>query len=252
MIRIAICDDNASDLDNINEMVLGFTRENPNTDFFIQPFGSAFELLDNIVGKSGFHIYLLDILMPNINGIDVGESIRQKDDLAIIIYLTSSIDYALKSFSVFAFQYLLKPVSSAELFGVLQKALLKIDVERNKIISIKTKDGIAAIRYHQIIFVEYSNHSLRFYLSDATAVSSVSLREPFESTANQLMQDPRFVRPHKAFVINMHYVQTITGKEFIMINDSHIPISNKNYTAIKKQYIDFLLFQGVQIYDDHS
>lgn len=241
MIRIAICDDNASELEYIHNIVLGFTRENPDTDFFIRPFRSAFELLDNIAGKSSFHIYLLDILMPNINGIDVGESIRQKDDLAIIIYLTSSMDYALKSFSVFAFQYLLKPVLPTELHNVLQKALLKVDQERNKIISLKTKDGIAAIRYHQIIFVEYSNHSLRFYLSDDTTTTSVSLREPFESTANQLLTDPRFLRPHKAFVINMHYVQTITGTEFMMTNGSRIAISKNNYTATKKQYIDFLL-----------
>lgn len=175
MIRIAICDDDASELEFIHNLVLCFTRENRDTDFSIRPFRSAFELLDNIVGKSGFHIYLLDILMPNINGIDVGESIRQKDDLAIIIYLTSSMDYALKSFSVFAFQYLLKPVSSTELHGVLQKALSKIDLERNKIISLKTRDGITAIRYHQIIFAEYSNHSLRFHLTDDTIASGSPL-----------------------------------------------------------------------------
>lgn len=241
MIRIAICDDNASEVEYIQDIVLGFTKENPDTDFFIRPFTSAFELLDNIIGKSGFHIYLLDILMPNISGIDLGESIRQKDDLAIIIYLTSTMDYALKSFSVFAFQYLLKPVAPTELHGVLKKALLKIGLERNKIISLRTKDGITAIRYHQIIFVEYSNHSLRFHLTDGTIATSVSLREPFESTANQLLQDSRFVRPHKAFIINMHYVHTLTANEFIMTNESQIAVSKKKYTAIKKQYIDFLL-----------
>jgi DNA-binding LytR/AlgR family response regulator len=92
--------------------------------------------------------------------------------------------------------------------------------------------------------VEYNNHSLRFCLSDGTIVSSVFLREPFETTVNELLKDRRFVRPHVSFVINMNHVRTITGKEFSMTNGSLIAISQKNYTEIKKKYIDFLLSQG--------
>jgi DNA-binding LytR/AlgR family response regulator len=244
MIQIAICDDNALELKNTNDIVQDFAKAAPGTDISVRTFTSAFELVDYISARGGFHIYLLDILMPNINGIKVGESIREKDDLAVIIYLTSSADYALKSFGVYAFQYLLKPVSASQLHGVLNKAFLKIDQEKQNVISLKTKDGISVIRYHQIISVEYSNHCLRFYLSDGTTAVSVCLREPFETTANELQKDRRFVRPHVSFVINMRYVRTITSKGFSMTNGSFIAISRKNYTEIKKKYIDFLLSQG--------
>jgi Response regulator of the LytR/AlgR family len=246
MTKIAICDDNLLELESIHDMVNGFIKENPEIDFSVKCFNAACELLTYIEDGGRFQIYLLDIVMPTINGIDIGESIRKRDDLAIIIYLTSSREYALKSFSVFAFQYLLKPVASRMLCDVLGKALLKINLEKSKIISVKTKEGIAAIRYHEIVYVEYKNHSLLFYLLDGSTLSTVSTREPFERTVNVLLDDSRFARPHVSFVINMQHAHSIAGKNFLMINGSQISISNKNYKVIKNRYMEYLLGKGDQ------
>ncbi|MEI6101240.1 MAG: response regulator, partial [Eubacteriales bacterium] len=90
MIRIAVCDDTVSELETIHELVMGFIKENPESDFSVQCFQSASELLAAIDDGCIYHIFLLDIVMPAINGIDAGELIREKDEVAIIIYLSSS------------------------------------------------------------------------------------------------------------------------------------------------------------------
>lgn len=244
MVKIAICDDNAPELEKIHNMLLDYIKENPGTDLTVRCFNSACELLTAIENGSQFQVYILDIIMPLINGIDVGESIRKNDDMAVIIYLTSSPEYALESFGVYAFQYLLKPVPRARLFDVLGKAILKISLEKSKIISIKTKEGITAVRYHEILYVEYNNHCLLFYLLDGSILTTVSTREPFESTAAELLKDIRFARPHASFVINMYYVRSIADKKFLMANGSFISISQKNYAEIKKKYVDYLLDNG--------
>jgi DNA-binding LytR/AlgR family response regulator len=244
MVKIAICDDNLQELTGIQDMVQGFVKENPETDFTVRCFNSAFELLAAIESGASYHIYLLDIVMPCINGIDVGESIRKKDDFAIIIYLTSSQDYALESFRVFAYQYLLKPIQSKALYTVLKKAFLKVNMEETQMLSVKTKNGVSAVYYREILFVEYKNHSLLFYLADGSTLASVKSREPFERTANELLKDNRFVRPHVSFVVNMNRARAITGKNFLMANGSQIPISQKNYTEIKNKYLDFQLNEG--------
>ncbi len=244
MIRIAICDDIASELENIHDMVLQFTKKTPETDFYVRCYHSAYDLLTAVENGSRFEIYLLDIVMPQISGIDIGESIRKKDDLAVIIYLTSSQEYALESYSVFAFQYLVKPVPGPALIAVLKKALLKIGLENSQIFPIKTKEGISAVHYNEILYVEYKSHSLLFYLSDGSTLGTVSTREPFECAVKELLADNRFVRPHASFVVNMSHVRAITGKEFVMTSRACVAISQKNYKEVKNQYIDYLLEKG--------
>jgi DNA-binding LytR/AlgR family response regulator len=123
----------------------------------------------------------------------------------------------------------------------LEKVLSKIDREAEKSLPVKTKDGITAIRYHRILYVEYLNHCLKFHLSDGSVVTSVSSREPFDTIANELLKDERFLRPHISFVVNLNYVRTITGKDFIMHSGTVLAISRNNYAEIKKRYIDFLI-----------
>lgn len=244
MIRIAICDDDTAELNNTQAIVNDFILAASNSDITVRSYRSSFELLDDISKAGGYDIYLLDIMMPNISGIELGESIRQTDDLAIIIYTTFSEEFALKSYSVFAFHYLLKPILPQQLHSVLFKALKRIDQEKRKVILLKTKDGSAAILYHQIIFVEYSNHKLRFHLTDGTTAASVILRDPFETTANELLKDRRFVRPHVSYIINMNQIRTITGKDITMTNGGVITISRKYLSDTKKTYMDFLFSQG--------
>ena len=70
-----------------------------------------------------FDLYLLDIIMPNENGIDLGRKIHTIDKGGTIFYLTSSIDFAVDAFSVKASQYLLKPIEQIKLLDALDKVL---------------------------------------------------------------------------------------------------------------------------------
>lgn len=74
--------------------------------------------------RSGsFDLYLLDIVMPEQNGIEVGLSIRKLDGLGLIVYLTTSPDYAVDSYLTNAFHYLLKPVRWEQMVSVLDRAM---------------------------------------------------------------------------------------------------------------------------------
>ena len=68
--------------------------------------------------EKGVHydVILLDICMPGMNGIQCAKDIRQYDNLVKIIFLTSSTEYAVESYSVKAHNYLLKPTQKKDLF----------------------------------------------------------------------------------------------------------------------------------------
>lgn len=111
MIRIALIDDNPSDIDigkryvdtyfssrcDVKDMEISFTGYTDGPSF----------LADFRPGD--FSLILLDIYMPAMEGVDVARAIRRVDEHVKIIFLTTSRDHALDGYTVFASGYILKP-----------------------------------------------------------------------------------------------------------------------------------------------
>lgn len=79
-------------------------------------------IINHVDEHGGFDLYILDCIMPGMNGIELGAALRMRDDMGFLIYLTTSPDFALDSYRVDAFDYLLKPVRSELFFQSLDKA----------------------------------------------------------------------------------------------------------------------------------
>lgn len=240
-IRIALCDDDPIVLEQVDAMLRKFAAKNPAYDIIISTFSSASRLMDQIEKKKSYHVYLLDIIMPDFDGISIGKAIRQEDSSAFIIFLTSSLNFALQSYEIGAFQYLLKPIQEEMLFWVLEKVLALMSSEIAERLMVRTREGITAVPYWHILWAEYVNHSICLHLYDGTIITSVTSRKSFNETLGELLEDERFVKCHMSYVVNMAFVRTLTARDFILDNNSIIPISRKNYSYVRERYVNFLL-----------
>lgn len=72
-----------------------------------------------------FDLFLIDMAMPRIGGLELMKMIKEKQPLAVIIILTgfSSVEGAVKAVHAGAFQYLSKPINAEELFSVVKAGL---------------------------------------------------------------------------------------------------------------------------------
>ena len=68
-------------------------------------------------------VLLLDVIMPGENGISAAREIREYDRNVKIIFLTSSAEYAVQSYTVDAYYYQLKPIREETFFQVLDSVL---------------------------------------------------------------------------------------------------------------------------------
>ena len=68
-------------------------------------------------------VYILDILMSEKTGIDIGGLLHRTGAKSPIIYVTSSDDFALAAYGVHAVRYLLKPVREEDFFEALDYAM---------------------------------------------------------------------------------------------------------------------------------
>ena len=116
MFRIAICDDEPVFSAQIDAIISHWPA---------RPAGVRTEIFhdgDSLIRaheEMPFDIILLDVLMPLLNGIETAAEIRSKDKNVKIVFLTSTPEFALDSYSVKASNYLLKPVDPARLLECL-------------------------------------------------------------------------------------------------------------------------------------
>jgi DNA-binding LytR/AlgR family response regulator len=104
-MKIAICDDNRQDLLHIASLVETY-RNTRKTELTYVSFQNATELLSTLEGGN-YDVLLLDVLMPGINGIQAAREIREQDEQVKIIFLTSSPEFAVESYSVQAYYSIL-------------------------------------------------------------------------------------------------------------------------------------------------
>lgn len=244
MIQVAICDDQAEELERTYSIIETYHNLHPELNISYRKFRSGYDLLESVGSRCRSDIYLLDILMPTVDGIEVGTAIREKDDTAVIIYLTSSPDYALQSYQVDADGYLLKPLNDQDLFAALDKVIAKLDAEDQKRFVFRTaNDGIESIPYSHLIYLEYYQHRLIAHTTDCETVKSVYYRESFKELTASLT-DSRFAKISASVIVNMQHIRNINSREILLSNAEKLSISRYYIPETRRTFLAYLLERG--------
>lgn len=240
-MKVAICDDDILELDKIREILTGFISvKQAEYDITLETFTDGFELLSFINRISPFDLIVLDIIMPVINGIDVAAEIRKTNNDCKIIFLTSSPEFAVNSYKVKAFYYLLKPYKKQELLDSLDRAMISVLDEQSKSVVIKGKTGLRRIPLHMIEYIESVKHTLNFHLSGSETIPCYAKMEEFRE---YLLSDRRFIQCHQSFIVNMSRIAQITNKIFVLQDKTLIPISRTVYSQVKQAYIQYFFHE---------
>ena len=241
MIKIAFCDDDMEVLHQMNELLDRY-RVEWNEDITYAAFQSPFELLTEIEKGIRPDILFLDVVMPGQNGMDVAKEIRQYDTNMKIIFLTSSPEFAVESYSVGAYFYQLKPIWEESFFRLMDAVLAECEKKKKNSLILRSKDGITRIDLQQLEYCEVLGRKLLFHLEDGAVLESAG---SLDDLAGQLMQYSNFFRPHRSFLVNMEYIQSISSRSIKMVNDAEIPIPHGKCSEIKNTYMEYA-FNGEQ------
>lgn len=165
MIKIAFCDDDISVLDELNELMKQYCAEHIR-EMVCSAFHSPLELLTEIEKGVRFDILFLDVIMPGQNGINVAKEIRQYDDMAKIIFLTSSSEFAVESYAVNAYFYLIKPVCADKVFQLLDSVISECEKMQQYSLVLRCKEGLTRINLGKLIYCEVVGRTLLFHLEN--------------------------------------------------------------------------------------
>ena len=241
MIKIAFCDDEMEVLHQMNELLDRYRVER-NEDITYAAFQSPFELLTEIEKGIRPDILFLDVVMPGQNGMDVAKEIRQYDTNVKIIFLTSSPEFAVESYTVGAYFYQLKPIWEESFFRLMDSVLSECEKKKKNSLILRSKDGITRIDLQQLEYCEVLGRKLLFHLENGAVLEGAG---SLDDLAGQLMQYCNFFRPHRSFLVNMEYIQNISSRSIKMVNDAVIPIPHGKCSEIKNTYMEYV-FSGEQ------
>lgn len=235
MLIIAICDDLKLDRKHIETLIQDYSTI-LSYDIRIMNFTSGEDLVAYYEDENiGFDVIFLGIYMVGENGIKTAEKIREFDLECKIVFTTTSTDHALDSFRVFPFNYLIKPITKEMFNIVFERAILTIDKEKQKSITVKTEYKIKTIFYKDIKFIESVSRKIVIHTTHGV-VSIYSKLDEVETEIN----DERFLRCHKSFLVNMDYITSVEEYSFILIN-TEVPIKQRTFASIKKNYYTYIM-----------
>lgn len=234
-MRIAICDDDEQELAQLSKLVAEYqSRRKVKSDCRI--FYNGSDLLRNMKGGE-YDLIFLDVLMPGINGIQIARELRDLDQNVKLVFISSSPNFALESYNIGAFHYLLKPANADSLFPLLDKVEYELSRQDEYGFLLQNRKGIVRISYAELEYTEVINKKLFFYLTDGTVYETTAALSEYEE---RLLTRPEFIKTHRSYLANLSRIQSVDIHSAVTKSRRVIPISRSRHHLVRDAYMKFI------------
>lgn len=235
-LSIAIVDDLKLDRERLSADLRSYFARRPDLDMKLTEFESAEQLME-AYQPGAFDVLFLDILMGGLNGIQLAGKLREIDQKVLIIFLTSSPEFAFDAFPVHPFDYLMKPYEYERLEAVLAEVLHALSAEE-PIISIRVPRDTHEVPLNKLVAIESRGHTVEVHLSDGQTLRSIMT---FAEIEKILADDPRFLRCNRGVIVNMDQVLRLDGDVFKMRDGTIFPLRVRNRSALVSKFSQYTI-----------
>ena len=233
MLNIVICEDEIEQQEILKDYLEQILNE-INIKYEILIFNSGEELFKNY--PDNIDIFLLDIQMYGLNGMEVARKIRQIDKKEVeIIFTTSLIEYIQEGYEVRAYRYLLKPIKLEDLKKHIILCIEELTKNKESYIAVNEKNNTCKVKISEITYIEIQKREMTIHTinEDYTINSSMSKLENELSKYN-------FYRCHKSFMVNIDFIKNIKQYIAILDNKEEVPISRYRFKETKSRFLSYL------------
>lgn len=240
VLKIALCDDDAKNRDVTHNLLEKYAKDR-GLVFKIHCYSTGDELLHGVMEHGCYDLYILDIIMPKLNGIDAGLKLRRLDANGIILYLTSSRDFALESYEVHAYYYLLKPLVPDKLFSLMNEIVSLLEKKHSETIRIKTADGSILVTFDQILYAELSGRAVCYELADKNSIKSMTFSGSFKDVVEPLLADNRFFLCGASFLVNLYYIKMVDKAGALFTTGKYLELPKSACAKLRLAWSDYWL-----------
>jgi len=238
MIKIAVLDDDPMYLEKICDITKTAMFQ-LDLAYELKPYNQVDLFLKDLQNREYFDIYLLDVEMPQMNGLDVGRNIRLKYSEPTIIYITNHVDYALEAFEVNAYRYITKSCIDEKLPETLKNLMSKERKVKEKVYVIKTATSFERIAYGDIYYLMKEGK----YVIIVHKRGRNKVRKTLEEALMDLDSN-EFVMVDRSYVANLKYAISLRQQQLTLADGSVLPVSKPRLQQVLNEVVEFHKARG--------
>lgn len=233
MFNVSICDDSKYDIDKIKN-ALGMFSKRKHVELSISEFSNPEMLIYEIEDGKIADIFILDVEMPNMDGFELADKIREHTETSIIIFLTSHDEMASMGYKSKALRYVIKLNLERDIEEALDSAIAEISNVNDKTITLHHYNDYWRIAYKDIICVTRISRQLVIttrLLGDIT--DNRGIKEFFD-----MLSDNRFLFVDRSCFVNIDYISQIKGYSLKLTDGQILPISRRSLQNVKQTLLE--------------
>lgn len=233
MFNVSICDDRKYDIDKIKN-ALGMFSKRKHVELSISEFSNPEMLMYEIEDGKIADIFILDVEMPNMDGFELADKIREHTETSIIIFLTSHDEMASMGYKSKALRYVIKLNLERDIEEALDSAIAEISNVNDKTITLHHYNDYWRIAYKDIICVTRISRQLVIttrLLGDIT--DNRGIKEFFD-----MLSDNRFLFVDRSCFVNIDYISQIKGYSLKLTDGQILPISRRSLQNVKQTLLE--------------
>lgn len=224
MINIAVVEDEKVFAEQMRSYLEQYQKEK-NVRFNTSFFSDGDEIAEHYSGE--YDIIFMDIQMQFLDGMTAAEMIRNQDPQVILIFITSTPQYAVKGYSVGALDYVLKPINYFALSHRLDKALAGLRQRTGNYLLLTFAGGVKKVNIDSLYYVESYGHKLTYHMPGEEFVCAGTMKE----TEQKLESLGHFYPCSKGYLINLEYVEAVQDNS-VFVHGEELPLSRKKKTDL--------------------
>ncbi len=236
MIKIALCDNDERALPVIAGAVTSAFQAQK-LEVNVMSFSSGKELLA-AMQNAVFHIILLDIDMPELDGIEVGKRIRLRSDTVEIVYVSECEERVFEAFSVFPLGFVRKSNFLNDISDIVRLYIKKhVRAQQAEQLKFTTRSKVIVLKRRQIQYIEGSGNYQFVYINGQ--------KEPVEikmtmDKLEEALEPVGFIRVHKGYLVNYLYIQKIESNRVTLKNGTELPLGRSKVKEVRSRFLSLV------------
>ncbi len=236
--KVAICEDNFMQQQNMSRMV-NYWCESRGYTAQVTTFSNGESLLFAWSEHMDFDLMLLDIDLgkDNMNGMELAEFIRKKDEHVILIFTTALTEYMNRGYDIQALHFLIKPVEQERLFEVLDRANAKIN-KKEETLLLESETELSVVTIGRILYAEAFSHSISLMMAEGNKTIKQEFRTAMKELEKRL-EGHGFFRCHRSYLVSLRHIRRINESEIFLENDLVIPVGRTRKQQLFQAFIAY-------------
>lgn len=241
MLRISLIDDDVDFLEIIQKMLHDYLAEKA-VPCRIDPFDNPELLYLEFTEKREYDVCFLDIEMPQMDGRELAEKIRELNDSVYIVFLTSHREFIKVGYRVRAFDFVTKGQVAEELPDVMDRLLRRMEKDAREVYTIRTHSRYEIISYKDIIYIYKQDQNIRFVLKTEERPERKSIKKILGELDKNI-----FMLVERGYIVNLGHIVRINAREILLSNGKTLTISKEHIQDIREHLGMFYMYQRSDI-----